>query len=150
MTNKTLETRTEAEQLKIGVTGYSAQKFDENTARSMLREAYDLIQSEYRNRSLVVISGLTDLGIPALAYREAVSRGWRTVGIACSKAAQYPCFNVNERIIVGNEWGQESPTFLDSFDVLIRIGGGGQARRETEEAKRRGKRVLEYELSAIK
>jgi hypothetical protein len=137
-------------ELKIGVTGYSAQKFDTIEAQRMLREAYDTLQTQFPDRPKAVISGLTDLGIPGLAYKEAVTRGWRTVGIACSKASEYPCFPVDEKVIVGTEWGQESPRFLDDLEVLVRVGGGGQAKKETAETKARGKPVLEYDLEAIK
>jgi hypothetical protein len=136
--------------LNIGITGYSAQKFDNSEAQRMLREAYDKIHADYPDREKYIVSGLTDLGIPALAYREAVARGWKTVGIACSKASEYACFPVDEKIIEGNDWGQESPRFLDTLEVLVRIGGGGQARRETAEAKVRGKPVIEYDLPALK
>lgn len=136
--------------LNIGVTGYSAQKFDTEEAQRMLREAYDQINAQYPDRIKVVVSGLTDLGIPALAYREAVSRGWKTVGIACSKAEEFPCFPVDETIIKGSEWGQESPKFLDTLEVLVRVGGGEQAKRETVEAKSKGKKVLEYDLLSQK
>ncbi len=136
--------------LKIGVVGYSAQKFDEPEAIRMLREAYDSIDAQYSDKQKVVVSGLTDIGVPALAYREAQNRGWRTVGIACSKAREYACFSVDEEIIIGSEWGEESPTFLDSIDVLIRVGGGNQSKRETAETISRGKPVFEYELPALK
>ena len=63
------------DEIKIGVVGYSAQKFDEAEAERMLKEAYNIINSQYAGKSKAVVSGLTDLGIPALAYREAVSRG---------------------------------------------------------------------------
>lgn len=137
-------------ELKIGVAGYSAQRFDIQEAQRMLREAYDQIDSQHPEISKAVVSGLTNIGIPALAYREAVSRGWRTVGIACSKASEYECFPVDERIIVGSEWGEESPRFLQTLDVLVRVGGGGQAKRETAEIKALGKPVFEYDLPAIK
>lgn len=136
-------------EIKIGVVGYSAQKFDESEAVRMLREAYDLIDRQYSGKSKAVVSGLTDLGIPALAYREAVSRGWRTVGIACSKAKDYTCFPVDEEIIVGSEWGEESQTFLKSLDVLVRVGGGKQSIRETAEFRESGRPVFEYYLQAL-
>lgn len=134
--------------IKIGVVGYSAQKFEETEAVRMLREAYDSINSQYADKLKVVVSGLTDLGIPALAYREAISRNWRTMGIACSKAKDYDCFPVDEEIIVGSEWGDESQTFLESLDVLVRVGGGKQALRETVQFRESGKPVLEYNLPA--
>lgn len=137
-------------ELRIGVTGYSAQKFDSDEAQRMLREAYDQIDARYPDKRKAVVSGLTDLGVPALAYREATRRGWRTVGIACSKASEYPCYPVDERIIEGNEWGQESPRFLSTLEILVRVGGGGQAKRETAETKTMGKPVIEYDLPAQK
>ncbi len=136
------------DELKIGVVGYSAQKFDESEAEIMIQDAFDVLQGLYGSKSFAVVSGLTDLGIPATAYKEASERGWRTVGIACSKAAEYDCFPVDEEILVGDEWGDESPTFLDSIDVLVRVGGGNQSMRETAEMKSRGKHVIEYELAA--
>ncbi len=69
----------------------------------MLREAYDLIEDKYPEISKTIVSGLTGKEIPALAYREAVSRNWRTVGIACSKAKKLDCFQVDERIITGEK-----------------------------------------------
>lgn len=40
------------------------------------------------------------------------------------KAKDYECFPVDEEIIVGKEWGDESETFLDRVDILVKIGGG--------------------------
>lgn len=138
-------------ELRIGVVGYSPpSKFDIQEANKMIKEAFNAVNILYPNRSKAVVSGLTYSGIPALAYQEAVQRKWRTVGIACSKASNYKCFPVDEKIIVGNEWGDESPTFLNSIDVLIRIGGGKQSLREAAETKARGKQAIEYDLVAQK
>lgn len=137
-------------EINIGIVGYSAQKFNEEDAKRMIFEAYNMLDAKYADQKKVIISGLTDLGIPALAYREAVRRGWKTVGIACKKAVEFACFPVDETKIIGNEWGDESPSFLKSIDVLVRIGGGNQAKRETLEAKANGKGVIEYELPSIK
>jgi len=137
-------------ELRIGVNGYSAQRFDEVEALRMLKEAYDQIDIQYPEKSKVVVSGLTDLGIPALAYREAQTRGWRTVGISCSRANEFPCFAVDKKIIVGNEFGDESGIFLNSIDVLVRVGGGLQSHREIEAFKKLEKQVIEYDLLAVK
>ena len=134
--------------LRIGVVGYTDTKFDIEEARTTINAAYDALQCDYPGLGKVVVSGLTDLGISALAYREAVTRGWKTVGVACSKAFEHELFPVDQRIISGKEWGDESPVFLGSIDVLVRIGGGGQSRSETQAMKALGKPVLEYELHA--
>lgn len=130
--------------------GYSTQKFDESEAIRMIKDAFEKIDSAYAGKPKAVISGLTDIGIPALAYREAVSRTWRTVGVACSKAKEYVCFPVDEEILVGNDWGDESSAFLKSLDVLVRIGGVKQAMSETAEFCERGLPVFEYDLPAQK
>ncbi len=135
-------------EIKIGVVGYSKQKFNEREAMRMIKEAYDIIDKRYAGKPKAVVSGLTDIGIPALAYREAVSRGWRTIGIACAKAKNYDCFPVDEELIVGNKWGDEIPLFLKSLDVLIRIGGGKQSMNEVNMFRKTGKPILEYDLPA--
>lgn len=136
--------------LKIGVVGYSAQKFDEAEARGLLAEG---VQRALRDAGedvseVDIVSGLTDLGIPALAYRLAVAHGWMTTGIACSKAEDYECFPVERRLIVGDNWGDESPTFLADVDVLVRVGGGKQSLVEAEMIKQLGKLTYEFDLPA--
>ena len=120
--------------LRVGVVGYSGQKFDENKAKAYLHAAFEKIHQQYPHSIIVVVSGLTDIGIPALAYREAKSRGWLTAGIACSKAEnkeKYTCYDVNYKEIVGSNWGDESGAFLNSIDILVRVGGGPQTKNET-------------------
>ena len=129
--------------LRIGVVGYSDKKFDITQARKYLVEAFDKIVRRYPDHTFSVVSGLTDLGIPSLAYREATSRGWQTVGIASEKAREFPLFPVDESIISGENWGDESPLFLSSIDILLKIGGGKQSEREFNTFK--GPRI-EYSL----
>jgi hypothetical protein len=88
------------------------------------------------------------VGVPAIAYREAVRRGWRTAGYACSRAAGLPCFPVDERVIVGSAWGDESDAFVAAVEVLIRVGGGPQSHREVAMARALGVEVTEYELGS--
>jgi len=132
--------------LNIGIIGYSAQKFNESKAKKMIKKAFDILEKDNPHEDKIVISGYTDLGIPHIAYHEARKRGWSTIGVACARAKEYPCFPVDKEIIVGNEWGDESQVFLGMIDVLVRIGGGNQSIKETEMAKKMKKRVLEYEL----
>lgn len=134
--------------LRIGVVGYSGQKFNANGATKILAKALDDIASE-TNEEISLVSGLTDVGIPAIAYRLAAQRGWSTVGVACSKAMEFAVFPVDSSLIVGTEWGDESETFLNMIDVLVRVGGGNQSKAETAAAKKRGIPVIEFDLEAI-
>ncbi|MDJ0706080.1 MAG: hypothetical protein QNJ46_22645 [Leptolyngbyaceae cyanobacterium MO_188.B28] len=133
------------DRLRVGVVGYSAQAFNQETALLLLQEVFDLFEHV---PNVEVISGLTQLGVPALAYEEAVKRGWRTVGVACAQAFEYKCFPVDEVVIVGANWGDESSTFLSMVDVLVRIGGGRQSHQEVDMARVQGKYVMEFELPA--
>ncbi len=138
------------DEVHIGVVGYSLQHFNEEKAAAIIGAAFDELDMLYVGKIKVVVSGLTNMGIPSLAYQEAVSRGWRTVGIACEKANQYKLFPVDKQIIVGKKWGDESPTFLNSIDVLIRVGGGEDSIKEVNAFKQMGKPVYEYELAGEK
>ncbi|EKQ70193.1 hypothetical protein OsccyDRAFT_0467 [Leptolyngbyaceae cyanobacterium JSC-12] len=131
--------------MRVGIVGYSGQEFDHDMGRVLVCQAFDALP---KCKTIEIVSGLTRLGIPAIAYEEAVKRGWKTVGIACSKAFEYECFPVDETIIVGDDWGDESQTFLNSVDWLIRIGGGKQSHEEARLAQLQGKKLLEFELAA--
>ena len=133
--------------IKIGVIGYSMQEFDKKKAIEYIKRPFDFIEKQNRDGTKTVIAGLTDLGIPALAYREAVKRKWRVEGIACSKALDYVWFPVSNITMIGRNWGDESETFLKSINILIRVGGGEQSMKEVEMAKKmRRIDILEYDL----
>ncbi|MEK7101193.1 MAG: hypothetical protein AAB921_03790 [Patescibacteria group bacterium] len=132
---------------RIGVVGYCPPtKFDENEARRAIIDAYDQLADLYPGQSIAIVSGLTDVGVLAIAYAEAQKRGWMTVGVACERAMEHPLFPVNVPIVVGEKWGDESPMFVGMLDGMIRIGGGKQSIRETEEVKARGLPTLEYDV----
>ena len=135
--------------IRIGVVGYSGGKFDETIGKALVRIGLDLFEKMHEGEEFSVVSGLTDMGIPAIAYRVADEKGWKTVGIACSKADDNPCYDVDERVIEGDDWGDESETFLNSIDVLLRVGGGKQSLDETERAKGKGLDVFEFDLPEI-
>jgi len=134
--------------MDIGVVGYSEAKFDENIAKALMAIALDIVETNHPSKEYTLVSGLTDLGIPAIAYEMADKRGWKTMGIACEKAKDYECYDVDKELIVGKEWGDESATFLRKIDVLVRIGGGKQSMREVEVAKKSKavKAVYEFDL----
>ena len=131
---------------KIGVVGYSAKKFDQKEAEKILNTAFAIIEKINGNDDYMVVSGLTNIGIPAIAYRLANSRGWKTSGIACKKAEEYDCFPVDEKRIIGEEWGDESKSFIHEIDCFVRVGGGEQSKKEAKMAKERDIKVYEYEL----
>jgi len=133
---------------RIGIVGFSGGKYNVKVAEALLELAIKLVE-EYESKEgkdVSLVSGLTDMGIPGMAYRIAQKKGWKTVGIACEKAHENPCFPVDEEIIVGKEWGDESETFLDSIDVVIRVGGGAQSFEEVKKAKDKGIKAYEYDL----
>jgi hypothetical protein len=140
--------------MKIGVVGYSSGKFDEDLAEAMLELGfvnvlyYDLKHSPRisLDHEIEVVTGLTNVGIPKLAYEFAAGRNWRTVGIACEQANEYECYPVDEKIIVGTEWGDESQTFLDYIDCLIRVGGGDQSLDEVKTFRKQQPDAFVFEI----
>jgi len=130
---------------KIGVVGYSDDKvFDHDIAKALLAIAFDIIDKEYSD--VEIVSGLTDVGVPGMAYRMAEKREWKTVGLSAQEAKEYDCFDVDEEIIVGDKFGDESEDFIKTIECLVRIGGGDQSMKETEMAKKKGITVYEYDL----
>ncbi len=133
-----------------GVVGYCPpSKFDEVEARRMICEAYDQITQENPGKEIIIVSGLTNVGVLAIAYKEAVERGWQTVGIACKQAEEHELFPVTEKAIVGDNWGDESETFLSAIDSMIRIGTGPQSVSECAVVAGRGQKTYEFDLPMI-
>lgn len=142
----------EHETLYIGVMGFSDKNFDREKAQKHLEQAFNFANAIAAPEvEIVIVSGLTYLGIPAIAYDIANEYGWNTVGIACAKAnsGKYPLYPCDETQIVGEEWGDESQTFIDKCDIFVRVGGGEQTFRETAAAIVTGKVVLEFDLEKL-
>ena len=129
---------------KIGVVGFSRNKFDKEDARLKFRACLDraiesLIQRSGLAREEIldrieIVSGYTNMGVPKLAYEIADQLQIKTVGFSAAQAKRvrsgvYP---VSKEIIVGKRFGDESEAFIQYIDTLIRIGGGPQSRKETE------------------
>jgi hypothetical protein len=133
------------ETLNVGIVGYSATQFNIGEAELILME---LFLSAKKNSGIPVniVSGLTNIGVPKIAYGIAKTYGFYTTGIACSKAFDYECFPVDTKIIVGDNWGDESETFLNYIDILVRVGGGKQSLAEVALAKEKNIPVIEYDL----
>ncbi|MBI2045070.1 hypothetical protein HYT23_03355 [Candidatus Pacearchaeota archaeon] len=140
-------------QLRVGVVGYCPpSRFDEGEARIRIREAYDKIMADFPDIEIIIVSGLTNAGVLKLAYEEAKIRNWKTAGVACKKAYNLRdnWFPVDESpIVIGENWGDESPAFLRNIEALVRVGGGKQSFREAEEMKNRKAYVIEYDLPIL-
>jgi len=134
---------------RIGIVGYSTTKFDEWEAKNILYKVFDDILSKY-GKDAIIVSGGTMYGIPKMTYFMASNLGLKTVGVICEQGLDDNLFPGLEDIIVeGKDWGDESNVFIDTIDVLYRIGGGPQSLKEVDMAKKKGIPVTEYELEKI-
>ena len=84
-----------------------------------------------------IVSGLTDYGVPALAYCVCESRLLKeyeieTVGFVPRCSLRDNVCKVDKQIIVGDVYGEESEEFIKYIDVLIKIGGGKQSIKESK------------------
>lgn len=140
----------EDSKIYVGVVGYSQQKFDENEASLILEDAFDSIEEEYISNGefehIVVVSGLTNMGIPSVAYQVAEDNGYETIGVAPDAARELELYDVDEIYWVGEQFGDESQVFIDMIDVIIRVGGGEQSLKEVEMAEEEDISVIEYDL----
>lgn len=133
--------------LRIGVTGYIDDQFDKKQAIDILQSVFGKFYSMFKD-NIVIVLPLPNMGIPKLAFKLAKNYDWKTIGIASKKLAEkFPQLNVDEKIIVGEDFGDESSTFLKNINVLIRIGGRTQARQEAVTAKNLKIPVAEYEVN---
>lgn len=141
----------EQKRLKIGVVGYSAKKYDTNKAFNLLKVGIRKILRDHKltTKDIEIVSGLTNVGIPGQIYFLAKQNDIYTVGIACKKAKDYPIFPVDKKIIVGEDWGDESKTFLKYIDVMLKVGGGDQSNKEAHMCRIAGKKVYEYDLPLL-
>ena len=120
--------------MRIGVVGYSHEYFDHDIAYQLLVEAFDQIITDYSATTIEIVSGLTNSGVPKLAYEIAQKHAWITVGISAARALRvksgvFPC---DKQFLYGDEFGDESEQFIAYIDCLIRIGGGKQSHQEVE------------------
>lgn len=127
----------------IGFVGYSAMKFDESKAKEIIHTIFESFNDD---EDYVIVSGATNMGIPKLVYEEAENYDMYLMGVMCKDGYTcelYPCDNI---LAVGNNWGDESETFIDLIDELYKIGGGPQSEKETEMALKKGIPVYDYKL----
>lgn len=110
--------------LKFGVVGYSLPDFDHRRAKALLEEAFDLLITLHRPENIQVVSGLTNVGIPRLAYELGQARNYRCIGISSRPSSGRQIRSLagyNEQIIVGIEFGDESQAFIDCLDVFYPV-----------------------------
>lgn len=132
---------------RIGVVGHSPVYFNRQEAQKLLEsQIVQAVKQAPKDHKISIVSGLTNFGIPAVAYKVAEEKGYHTVGYACSQAEDFACFPVDKKHIIGDNWGDESEEFLSNIDVLIRIGGGKQSKEEIKKAKELDLPVYEEEL----
>lgn len=88
------------------------------------------------------VSGATDFGVPAIAYRVAGDLGLCRVGITAEQAFRYPLAELDRLTVIGERFGDESEAFVRACNVVWMIGGGPQSEREVRLAHRLGKPVV--------
>lgn len=132
--------------MNIGFVGYSATKFDESKAKTIITKVFDGIEKVYNKEEITIVSGATNLGIPKLVYEEAKKRKLFTVGVMCKEGYECELFPCDVIYAYGDNWGDESKNFIEMIDVIIRIGGGEQSFNEVKMAKEQNKIVYEFDL----
>lgn len=154
---------------KIGIVGYCPPtKFDQVEAwdlvkTGLMRAWSDAITQQRMDSGIpdgiplemetMVVGGLSANGcIHETGYWIARQLGWSCGGIASEKVKIYKWWPMSEEgdmlKIFGKKWGDESKTFIEEIDALVRVGGGAQSQREVKLAKNKGIPVYEYELEA--
>jgi hypothetical protein len=133
--------------VRIGIVGFSDEKaFDIKKATLRVNEFYDKISKLFPKNEIVIVSGLTNMGIPKIAYTLAQNRKWKTVGISAEEALKMKLYPVDSKIIVGKKFGDESMEFINNIDILGRFGGGLQSEKEEKMIKEKGIKVYSYEI----
>ncbi|WP_196885065.1 hypothetical protein [Aureivirga sp. CE67] len=135
--------------IKIGIVGYSTNDFDVEKAKSFLDEIFKQIQKEYFE--VEIVSGFTNTGVPKIAYELAKEYSFKTIGFSAKQAYDYETFPVDEVIIIGKNFGEESVDFIKYIDRIIRAGGRKQSFAEVQlfrESKKNLKSdsVIEFDL----
>lgn len=140
----------------VGVTGFSGQwseskiaadegiKGDVTAATAALAEHLSGLKEKYGDK-LVLSSGATNEGVPKIIYDLCDSLGIEAMGVTSAKAYEYPLGKMAYLIVMGSDWGEESPTFLNTSDEFLMVGGGGQAKREAIAASASGKAVTVFQ-----
>jgi len=131
----------------VGFVGYSTMKFDENKAKEVI---HNIFKSFNDDEDYIIVSGATNMGIPKLVYEESENyTNVYLVGIMCKDGYNYELYPCDNILAIGDNWGDESKTFIELIDELYKIGGGSQSENEKKMALEKGIPVWEYELEPI-
>ena len=144
-------------EINIGFIGYSDTKFDKKIAKQIIYDIFQIIERKYctddnLNTKINIITGATNLGIPAIVYEiannENIKYGkWFTlVGVMAKEGYQYELYPCDEIYSYGENFGDESEEFINRLDILYKIGGGKQSIKEFQMANDKGIEVYEYSL----
>lgn len=140
----------------VGVTGFSGQwsaskldadpllKAAADAATEALRDYLLKLKAEYGDK-LIISSGATMEGVPKIIYDICFQAGIKAMGVACEKAFDYLLGTMKYLVVEGQNWGDESASFLKTSDELIMLGGGGQAKREAIAASHEGKKIAVFQ-----
>ena len=123
---------------KIGIIGSLKPNFDIDDAKEKIIEAIELILKYHPNKNYKIVSVMTNEGIPKHAYDIGkFNYNFNTIGYASKMIYQgkYGVYDVDEKVIVGEKYGDECEYLISNVDSLIRIGGGYQSNYEVEQFK---------------
>ncbi|TVQ77148.1 MAG: hypothetical protein EA369_09565 [Bradymonadales bacterium] len=118
--------------IRIGITTYSAREFDKLAAKQLIGAILGSLEAEGISLAdVAIVSGLTNLGGVQAAYDAAAQYpAVERQGIASGKGILFETAQVDQAVLIGADWGAESPLFLNTVNFMIGIGGGGQAESE--------------------
>lgn len=120
--------------IKYGVVGFSRNQFDQEAAYQILHSIFQKIKQKHPHKTIEIVSGYTNMGVPKIAYELSEQFGFVTVGFSAKQALQVKSgvYPVDKVILKGLRFGNESEDFVRYIDALIRVGGGKQSRHETD------------------
>lgn len=130
-----------SKRMAVGFVGYSVMEFDRDTASDVVSYVLDGLPKD-----AVVVTGATNIGIPNMVVEMSKKRGLYTIGIMPKDGYKTGLSDVDELVIEGLHWGDESQKFIDMIDKLYAIGGGRQSTKEILMAEAKGIEVQVLEL----
>lgn len=133
---------------KIGVVGFSDEnKMHPDTYTLLANLIKQICETDVKKNSFVFVGGYTNTGINRILYDCCKTNGVLIGAICSGKHKEYECWpDVDYLEVIGNEWGDESESFVNSLDLIIRIDGGEQSHSEILMAKEKDLQVEEFDL----